>query len=134
AKTALGSQEARAEARQTQQTDFSEMTATFAIKNGVAHNEDLEAKSPLFRISGKGDIDIGNSTIDYVTRATVVASTKGQGGADVNELSGLTVPVRLHGRFDAMAYDVDYSGAATEFAKSKAGEKIKDKLSERLGL
>jgi len=33
-----------------------------------------------------------------------------------------------------MAYDVDYSGAATEFAKSKAGEKIKDKLSERLGI
>src|SRR5207245_452373 len=29
AKTALGSQEARAEARQTQQTDFSEMTASF---------------------------------------------------------------------------------------------------------
>jgi hypothetical protein len=44
------------------------------------------------------------------------------------------VQVRLHGPFDAMAYDVDYSGAATEFAKSKAGEKIKDKLSERLGI
>jgi len=134
AKSALSAQSAREEASTAQQTDFSELNATFTIKNGVAHNEDLDVKAPLFRISGKGDIDIGDSTLDYVTRASVVASTKGQGGSDLNELSGLTVPVRLHGPFDALAYDVDYSGAATEFAKSKAGEKIKDKLSERLGL
>ncbi|TMH70479.1 MAG: AsmA family protein [Betaproteobacteria bacterium] len=133
AKTALGSQEARADARQTQQTDFSEMTASFAIKNGVAHNEDLDMKAPLFRVSGKGDIDIGNSTIDYVTKATVVASTQGQGGADLAQLSGLTVPVHLSGPFDAMKYQVDYSAAASQFAKSKVGERITDKLKERLG-
>src|SRR6185295_17008547 len=97
AKSALGSQEQRAQAREAQQTDFSEMNASFTIKNGVAHNEDLDVKSPLFRISGKGDIDIGNSTLDYVTRASVVASTKGQGGDDLAQLQGLTVPVRLHG-------------------------------------
>ena len=133
AKSALGSQEARAEARQAQQTDFSEMTASFTIKNGVAHNEDLDMKSPLFRVSGKGDIDIGNSTIDYVTKATVVATTKGQGGADLAQLSGLTVPVHLSGPFDAMKYQVDYSAAATDLAKSKLGDKLKDRLQERLG-
>jgi AsmA protein len=133
AKTALSSQEARAEAKQAQQTDFSEMTASFTIKNGVAHNEDLDIKAPLFRISGKGDIDIGNSTIDYVTKATVVATTKGQGGADLAQLSGLTVPVHLSGPFDAMKYQVDYSAAATDLAKSKLGDKLKDRLQERLG-
>jgi AsmA protein len=134
AKTALGSQEARAEARQAQQTDFSEMTASFTIKNGVAHNEDLDMKAPLFRVSGKGDIDIGNSSIDYVTNATVVATTKGQGGADLAQLSGLTVPVHLVGPFDAMKYRVDYAAAATNLAKSKAGERIRGALEERLGI
>ena len=114
AKTALGSSEQKAQAREAQQTDFSEMTASFVIKNGVAHNEDLDVKAPLFRISGKGDIDIGNSKIDYVTNATVVASTKGQGGADLQELSGLTVPVHLVGPFDALKYQVDYSAAASQ--------------------
>src|SRR6266850_1793117 len=133
AKNALGSQEARAEARQTQQTDFSEMTASFTIKNGVAHNDDLDVKAPLFRISGKGDIDIGNSTIDYVTNATVVASTQGQGGADLAQLAGLTVPVHLTGPFDAMKYQVNYAAAASQLAKSKVGERITDKLKERLG-
>jgi AsmA protein len=109
------------------------MTASFTIKNGVAHNEDLDMKAPLFRVSGKGDIDIGNSSIDYVTKATVVATTKGQGGADLAQLSGLTVPVHLSGPFDAMKYQVDYSAAATDLAKSKLGDKLKDRLQERLG-
>jgi AsmA protein len=134
AKTALGSQDAKAQAREAQQTDFSEMTASFTIKNGVAHNEDLDVKSPLFRISGKGDIDIGNSSLDYVTNATVVATTKGQEGTDLEQLSGLTVPVRLSGPFDALKYHVDYAGAASQFAKSKAGERIRGALEERLGI
>src|ERR671935_319802 len=134
AKSALGSSEQKAQAREVQQTDFSEMTASFVIKNGVAHNEDLDVKAPLFRISGKGDIDIGNSKLDYVTKATVVATTKGQGGADLEQLSGLTVPVRLVGPFDALKYHVDYAGAATQFARSKAGERLKGALEERLGI
>jgi AsmA protein len=133
AKNALSPQEARAEARQAQQTDFSEMNASFTIRNGVAHNEDLDMKAPLFRVTGRGDIDIGNSTLDYVTKATVVATTQGQGGADLAQLSGLTVPVHLSGPFDAMKYQVDYSAAASELAKSKLGDKLKERLQERLG-
>ena len=134
AKSALGSQEARAQAAQTEKTDFSEMTATFKIQNGVAHNDDLDVKSPLFRVGGTGDIDIGNSKIDYTTKATVVATTQGQGGADLAQLSGVTVPVRLVGPFDALSYKVDYAAAATNLAKTKAGEKLKGALEERLGI
>ena len=134
AKSALGSQEARAQAAQSEKTDFSEMNATFKIQNGVAHNDDLDVKSPLFRVGGTGNIDIGNSTIDYTTKATVVATTQGQGGADLAQLSGVTVPVRLVGPFDALSYKVDYAAAATNLAKTKAGEKLKGALEERLGI
>ncbi|MBV9188853.1 MAG: AsmA family protein [Betaproteobacteria bacterium] len=134
AKSALGSQEQRAQAAQAEKTDFSEMNATFKIQNGVAHNDDLDVKSPLFRIGGAGDIDLGNSKIDYTTKATVVATTQGQGGADLAQLSGVTVPVRLVGPFDALSYKVDYAAAATNLAKTKAGEKVKGALEERLGI
>lgn len=133
ARSALGQQQAQAAAT-TERTDFSALTATFNIKNGVAHNEDLDVKAPLFRITGRGDIDIGNSSLDYVTKAAVVATAKGQGGAEVDQLSGLTVPVRLSGPFDAMKYDVNYAAVATDLAKSKAGEKLREKLEERLGV
>jgi AsmA protein len=134
AKAALGgSKEEKAAADQTKQTDFSEMSASFVIKNGVAHNEDLDVKAPLFRIGGGGDIDIGNSQLNYVTKATVVGTSKGQGGAELEQLSGLTVPVRLSGPFDAIKYEVNYGSVAADLAKSKAGAQVKEKLEERLG-
>jgi AsmA protein len=133
AKTAFGgSKDEKAAAAETQKTDFSEMTASFAIKNGVAHNEDLEVKAPLFRVGGKGDINIGNSSLDYTTNATVVATSKGQGGAELEQLAGLTVPVRLSGPFDAIKYDVNYGAVAKDLAKSKVGEKLEKQLGGKL--
>ena len=131
ARSALGQQQAQAAT--SERSDFSEMTASFNIKNGVAHNEDLDVKAPLFRIGGRGDIDIGNSSLDYVTRASVVATAKGQGGAGADQLSGVSVPVRLSGPFDNMKYDVDYGAVATDLAKSKAGERLRERLDERTG-
>lgn len=127
AKSALGKSE-QGTADSKDRTDFSELNASFAIKNGVAHNQDLDAKAPLFRIGGAGDIDVGNSSISYVVKASVVASAKGQGGAGLEQLAGLTVPVKLSGPFDAMKYQVDYGAAAGELAKSKAGERAKEAI------
>jgi AsmA protein len=114
-------------------TDFSELTASFTIKGGVAHNEDLDVKSPLFRIGGSGDIDIGNSRLDYTTKASVVATTKGQGGEDLEALRGVTVPVRLSGPFENLSYDVDFRGMLAGAAKSRLGAEVKDRVKERLG-
>ena len=105
-------------------TDFSALSASFDIVNGVASSTDLDGKSPLLRLSGEGKVDIPASTLDYLAKATVVGTSKGQGGKEVNELSGLTIPVRLTGSFDQLAWAIDWSVAAKEFAKSKAAEKL----------
>jgi len=135
ARTALGSQSAAAGQSATdksKKTDFSELSASFAIKNGVAHNEDLDAKAPLFRLGGAGDINIAASSLDYVAKAAVVATTEGQGGRERDRLAGLTVPVRLSGPFDDLKYEVDYRAMAGAAAKSQVGEKIKERLGDRL--
>lgn len=135
AKSVLPGGQTPAQAAGTQEkTDFSEMTASFTIKNGVAHNEDLDVKAPIFRLTGKGDINIGESRIDYQAKAAVVNTTKGQGGADLAELSGLSVPVHLTGPFDNLAYKVDYGAVAADLAKSRVGNRIKEQLGERLGI
>lgn len=115
------------------ETKFTELNATFAIKNGVAHNQDLDIKAPLIRVTGAGDIDIGNSTIDYVVKPALVATAAGQGGKEAGQVSGISVPVKLSGPFDAMKYKVDYSAAASELAKSKAGEKAKEAIEQNKG-
>jgi len=125
AKAVLGSKTARQQlAEGGKQTDFSELSGSFNIQNGVARNNDLQGKAPLFRLAGAGDIDIGNSRINYLAKPTIVSTAKGQGGAELAELNGVTVPVRLVGPFDAVKYEVDYGAVATALAKSKITEKI----------
>lgn len=104
-------------ADQRKKTDFSEMSASFKIAKGVAHNEDLSMKSPLLRVTGNGDIDIGNSMLNYTARPTVVSTTKGQGGADMEALNGLTFPVKVTGPFSAPKYGFDFAAIGTEIAK-----------------
>ncbi|MGH7336256.1 MAG: AsmA-like C-terminal region-containing protein, partial [Myxococcota bacterium] len=136
ARSALGSSPSAAQGEsagdKTQRTDFSELSASFVIKNGVAHNEDLDAKAPLFRLGGVGDINIAASSLNYVAKASVVATTQGQGGAERDRLAGLTVPVKLSGPFDDLKYEVDYRAMAGDAAKSQVGERIKERLGERL--
>ncbi|MDH4173041.1 MAG: AsmA family protein [Betaproteobacteria bacterium] len=115
-----------------QRTDFSALSASFVIKNGVARNDDLDVRAPLVRLGGAGDVDIGNSQLDYLAKATVVATSKGQSGTDLEHLSGLTIPVKLSGPFDAPRYEIDYRALAGDAAKAKVKEKAKEKVEQKL--
>ena len=106
------------------------MTATNPVASLQPH---LDLKAPLLRVGGAGDIDIGNSALNYTVKASVVATAKGQGGKGLEQLSGLTVPVKLTGPFDGIQYKVDYGAAAAELAKSKVGEKVKEGLDKNKG-
>ncbi|MBC7995360.1 MAG: AsmA family protein, partial [Rhizobacter sp.] len=136
AKATLGMKQAdeRQKARQTEKTDFSELTASFVIANGVARSNDLDAKSPFFRLGGDGALDIGKGVIDYTARATVTSTTKGQDGADLAALKGLTIPVHLSGPFEAMDWRIEWSAIAAQAIKTEVGAQVKDKLREKLGL
>jgi AsmA protein len=118
AKSALGAKQTKADA--SQKTDFSEMSASFKIANGVAHNDDLKALSPFLRLGGAGNLDIGNNTIDYLAKATLAATAKGQGGRDVGNVAGITIPVHLSGPLDNPNWHVDYSGLLGGVAGSVA--------------
>ena len=120
-------------ANASQKTDFSELTASFKIANGVARNDDLSMKSPFIRLGGAGDIDVGAGQMNYLAKATVVASGEGQGGKDANQLKGLTVPVRLSGPFEALSYKIEFGAMLEDATKAKVEEKkqeIKAKAEE----
>jgi AsmA protein len=106
-KSALGAKQAKPDP--SQKTDFSEMSASFKIAGGVARNDDLKAASPFLRLGGAGNLDIGNNAIDYLAKATLAATTKGQGGRDVSNVAGITIPVKLSGPLDNPNWSVDYS-------------------------
>jgi len=128
-KATLGSKSAKAAGDSGKKTDFSEMSASFQIKDGVARNDDLKAASPFLRLGGAGNFDIGNSRIDYLAKATLAATSKGQGGAA--DVAGITVPVKLGGTFDAPTWEIDYSGLLGNLGGSLGG--AAGKIGEAVG-
>lgn len=137
-------QDATQQAKAGDKTDFSELSASLKIASGVAHNEDLAMKSPFLRLSGAGDIDIGGGQMNYVAKASVVASSTGQGGQGLDQLKGLTVPVRVTGPFEKLSYTLELGSLIEDAAKAKveekkeeikakAEDKVKDKLKGLFG-
>lgn len=125
-KGALGGKAAKPDP--TQKTDFSELSASFKIANGVAHNDDLKAASPFLRLGGAGDIDIGNNSLNYLAKATLAATSKGQGGRDASQVAGITIPVKLSGPLDKPDWSIDYSGLL-----GGAGGSVTDTLKKGAG-
>ena len=116
-----------------EKTDFSEMKASFKVNNGVAHNDDLSMKSPLLRLTGNGDINIANDSINYVAKATLAKTLEGQGGKD--SVGGITVPVRLSGPFTDLKYTLDFGAMVTDVARQKVEskkEEVKTRLQDQL--
>ncbi len=117
------------------QTEFSELRGTITLVNGVAHNNDLSAKSPLLRIGGEGTADLVKEYMDYRVNVAVVGSLEGQGGRELADLKGVTIPVQVKGPFANLSYRPDLGAALSGRAKAKVEEKLeeqKQKLGDQL--
>jgi AsmA protein len=89
-------------AQKNEQTDFSELSGSFTITNGILKNSDLELKSPLLRVAGAGTVDLPQRTVNYRIDPKVALTAQGQGGK--SDVSGVEVPVLVEGPFDHLTY------------------------------
>jgi AsmA protein len=128
---ALGGGSGQATGEQAR-TDFSSLSASAVIKNGLITNNDLDAKSPLLRVSGKGTADLAKSNMDYVLTTELVATLQGQGGKTADKLTGVPIPVRIKGPFNDLSYTPDLSSLLKAQAEKKIKEEIKSKAAEKL--
>ena len=121
----------------TRQTDFSSLTGTVSIQNGIASNKDLLVNTPVLRINGKGEANLVTDEVNYLLRTNLVKSLEGQAGRELRNLLGIPVPIRVSGSFAKPRYRVDLKnlikGSAEEAAKRRALEKLQRKL-EKKGL
>jgi AsmA protein len=118
------------------QTDFSEMSGSVTITNGIVKNSDLQAKSPLLRVSGKGEVDLPKDTVDYLVTTELVRSLAGQGGKGSDELAGVPIPVRISGPLTGPSFRPDLEKALSAKAKQQLDSKkqeVLDKVEEKAG-
>lgn len=132
-------------------TDFSELSALFNIKDGIASNSDLKLVGPLVRLSGKGEVDLLRKRLDYRVKPKLVASLKGQGAT--KKLKGIAVPIIVKGPWSKpkiypdiegilnnpkAAFDklnklvVKGGGVDLEKAGKKITKKVEDKVVKKL--
>jgi AsmA protein len=122
------------------QTDFTEISASMTMTNGVIRNQDLRASSPLLRIEGKGEVDLPSDKIDYLIVTELVNSLAGQGGKTRDQLAGIPIPVRVSGPLSEPKYRPDLEAALSSVAKAKLEAKqeevtkqVEEKAKAKLG-
>jgi AsmA protein len=83
--------------REVQKTDFSALSLSGVINNGVFATDDLNLQAPLLRVGGSGTINLVKESLNYLVNAKLVGTTKGQGAGGIDDLSGLLIPVAITG-------------------------------------
>ncbi|MFN4004609.1 MAG: AsmA family protein [Hylemonella sp.] len=106
-----------------EKTDFSELSASWRITDGVARNDDLSGKSPLLRLGGSGTIYLPEDRLDYTLKATVVPTLQGQGGPELEQLRGLSIPVRISGPYQQLGWQLDLGATALGRAREQLDER-----------
>lgn len=108
----MGGKAASGVANATDRSLFGQLDASFTIAGGVAHNADLAARAPLLQVAGAGDIDLARAQIDYTLACTIAAT-------------GVTLPVRVSGPWDAIAWRLDTRSVSGAAVRQKARDKLK---------
>ncbi|MFO7582288.1 AsmA family protein [Guyparkeria sp.] len=114
------------------ETDFTAITGTATIRNGVVRNDDLAGASPLLRVSGKGEVDLPRETIDYRATATVVNTATGQDGKALEKLKSVPVPIRIGGTFDDPKVSLDTEALIRGAAEGEVKRRVEEEIDKRL--
>lgn len=112
-------------------TAFSSLDASFVVRNGIAHNDDLDLRSQLLRIGGAGQVDLPRRRLDYLARVSVIGTLPGPGGAAMAALRGVAVPVQISGPLDALSYRVDVATLAIDAARREFSRLLQEQSPDR---
>lgn len=117
------------EANSGVKTDFSELSATFTIAQGIVSNNDLSMKAPLLTLTGDGTVNLPTKRVDYRLKPTLVGTIEGQ-DRSTEATRGLTIPLRVTGTFDKLSFMPDAQSVIQDVLKdpSKAKETLKEDL------
>lgn len=89
-------------------TEFTSLTGTYTMENGVLNNLDMSLVAPLFKATGKGQVGVGPQTMNY----TVTPSTLSGDGT-------LAVPVEISGPWSALRFRPDFDNLIDLLMNSK---------------
>ena len=109
-------------AEQVQNTDFSALSLSGKVENGVFSSNDLNLQAPLLRVGGEGIADFNDNSVNYLVNAKLVGTVAGQQGGEQDDLKGLLIPVRIKGPLVSPDIDVQLDEMLRNMAAEKRAE------------
>jgi AsmA protein len=114
-------------------TKFSTVTASGVVENGVMRNDDLVAELPFMRLTGSGDVNIPQGTVDYSLNARVLKKPDAMAGATPEEIEDFTktvIPLKITGSLASPSVRPDLESLLRQRVEEEVKEKIEDKLKD----
>lgn len=123
-----------------ERTAFTALSGTAQIDKGQVNNKDLVAALQYLKVTGQGSANLATDAVDYRLNATVQKiPAEDKLAEQTQDLSGLTIPVRITGTLTDLKVRPDVEGLLKEKAKQrieeekeKVIEKARDKLQDKL--
>ncbi|MEX2520696.1 MAG: AsmA family protein [Paracoccaceae bacterium] len=102
-----------------QKTDFSEISASFRVRDGVLASQDFTLLGPLIRVTGEGVADLGAQTMNFRVVPKAVATLKGQGGK--LDKDGIAFPIIISGPWANLSFRPDIEAGIRNLLTDPAG-------------
>jgi len=110
------------------ETKFSEFNGQYTIRKGlltVADYKNMQLKSPLMRLSAKGNSSLPARNLNFRIEPKIVGSCKGQGSTFAKK--GVAVPLFLKGTWDNPRWGIDMAALLKMGPLGKGGLKGAEK-------
>lgn len=125
--------------RDSNDTEFRQLSGTAQIRDGVLVNDDLVGGLPFLALEGSGEVDLAAGELDYRLNATVIREAVDEATGETSELAGASVPLRLHGSLDSPSVGVEIKDLVRDRAAQEVlrrlgvdeGKSLQDELKER---
>jgi AsmA protein len=118
-------------APETPRTQFSTMTASGAVTDGVLQNDDFFAELPFMQMKGRGSVNFVEATVDYSVTGRVLEKPEFMTDVSPEEIEDFTsavIPFRITGSLASPAIRPDVEAMLKDRAEEEAKKLIMDKL------
>ncbi|MEO0998560.1 MAG: AsmA family protein, partial [Pseudomonadota bacterium] len=119
---ALFRQEPAPPAPDNPRTEFSDVSGTGKVANGVLTNDDFSAALPFLQLTGNGTVDIAAGNVDYRMRARVLERPEfleGASAAELDEYTEAVIPLKIEGPLTDPSIVPDIGGLVREQLKQE---------------
>jgi AsmA protein len=114
-------------------TPFSSVRATGVVTDGVLRNDDFVADLPFMQLTGNGDVNLPDGSVDYSLKARVLRKPEALEEATPEEIDDFTktvIPLRITGPLASPKVSPDVEAMLRERVEEELKDKLEDKLKD----